>query len=63
MDVTIDWTDIQNKPSSTATQIDDSVGKAHTHNNKAVLDKFTESSGELNYDGEPIAALWTTKDW
>ena len=63
MDVTIDWTDIQNKPSSTATQIDDSVGKAHTHNNKAVLDKFTESSGELNYDGEPIATLWTTKDW
>lgn len=63
MDLTIQWDSIQGRPSSTPTQIDDSVGKAHAHSNKAVLDKFTEASGELLYGGETIASHWATKDW
>lgn len=63
MDLTIQWTAIQGRPSSTPAQIDDSVGKAHAHSNKAVLDKFTEASGELLYGGETIASHWATKDW
>ena len=63
MDLVIQWSSIQDGPSSSATQIDDAVGKAHAHSNKAVLDKFTESSGELLYSGEGIATSWATKDW
>ncbi len=63
MDLIVQWSSIQGRPSSTASQIDDTVGKAHAHNNKVVLDKLTEAGGELNYNGEPIAATWATKDW
>ncbi len=63
MDLVIQWASIQGRPSSSAAQIDDAVGKAHQHANKAVLDKFTEASGELLYDGEGIATSWATKDW
>ena len=63
MDFVIQWASIQGKPTSTVTQIDDAVGKAHTHNNKAVLDKFTEAGGELLYGGEGIATQWVSKDW
>ena len=30
------------------------INKAHTHTNKSVLDKFTENSGTLLYNGEEI---------
>lgn len=63
MDLVIQWSAIQGGPSSSATQIDDAVGKAHSHTNKAVIDKFTEVGGELLYGGEGIATSWATKDW
>ena len=63
MDITIQWDEVQGRPNSSVAQIDDAVGKSHQHTNKAVLDKFTEASGELKFAGEPIATMWTTKDW
>lgn len=63
MDVVIEWASIQDRPDSSVAQIDDSVGKAHSHANKAVLDKFTESEGRPLYAGQSIASTWTTKDW
>lgn len=63
MDLIIRWTDIQGRPESTPEQIDSTVGQAHTHNNKAVLDKFTEAGGVLLYGGEGIETQWATKDW
>ena len=32
----------------------------HTHENKEVLDKFTESDGALAFDGTPVASEWDT---
>lgn len=63
MDLVIQWASIQGRPNSSVAQIDDAVGKAHQHTNKEVLDKFTESGGELLYDGHGIATQWATKDW
>lgn len=64
MDVVIDWNYIQNGPSSTAAQIDTAVSQAHSHSNKAVLDKLSESAGgDLLYDGEGLKPQWVSKDW
>ena len=35
---------------------DDAVSKAHKHNNKSVLDKISETNGNLTYDGNEIKA-------
>ena len=39
---------------TTAAQVADAVGKAHTHANKATLDKLTEADGKLTFDGAEI---------
>ena len=39
---------------TTAAQVADAVGKAHTHANKATLDKLAEADGKLTYDGAEI---------
>ena len=45
---------------TTAAQIADAVGKAHTHANKTTLDKLAEADGKLTYDGSEIggASNW-----
>lgn len=63
LDVVVDWADIQNKPSSSVAQIDAAVSASHSHSNKVVLDKFTESGGQVLYDGSPIQANWETANW
>lgn len=63
MDVVLDWSDIQNAPTSSVAQIDNAVSLAHTHANKAVLDKFTESGGNVLYDGSGINPEWATNNW
>ena len=63
MDVVVTWESITGKPASTPSQIDSAVTQAHSHSNKTVLDKFTESEGELLYDGEPIRTSWDTDNW
>lgn len=37
-----------------AAQVADAVGKAHTHANKATLDKLAETDGKLTFDGAEI---------
>lgn len=39
---------------TTAAQVADAVGKAHTHANKTTLDKLAETNGKLTYDGAEI---------
>ncbi|TCJ01599.1 hypothetical protein [Cytobacillus praedii] len=41
--VNLDWNNISNRPSSSPAQIDNSVSKVHSHSNKTVLDKLTQS--------------------
>lgn len=63
LDVTVSWADIQGKPASSASQIDDAVSKRHAHSNKAVLDKFSEVAGKPYYDGEALASQWEQTAW
>lgn len=45
---------------TTAEQVADAVGKAHTHANKTTLDKLAEADGKLTFDGSEIggASNW-----
>lgn len=45
---------------TTAEQVADAVGKAHSHANKATLDKFGETDGKPTFDGSEIggASNW-----
>ncbi|MGF0038602.1 gp53-like domain-containing protein [Victivallis vadensis] len=46
---------------TTAAQVADAVGKAHTHANKTTLDKLAEADGKLTYDGAEIGGSGTVK--
>ena len=50
----VDWANVDNKPTSTAQQIDDAVAAAE-HLNRATLDKLGESAGALTYNGAAMA--------
>lgn len=63
MDVVLQWSSIQGRPNSTPAQIDTAVSQSHTHSNKAVLDKFSESAGQVLYNGNAIQANWETANW
>lgn len=60
LDLVLDWADITNKPEYTDSEgntitIQDALEKAHTHENKTVLDKFSESAdGKLEYNGNKV---------
>lgn len=43
IDVVLAWANIQNKPTSSVTNIDDAVAKRHAHSNAAILDATTAS--------------------
>lgn len=45
--VNLDWNNIFNRPTSTQSQIDNAVSKAHSHSNKDVLDKITQSGLDM----------------
>ena len=64
LDVVLEWDAIQGRPASTVTQIDDAVSKAHTHANKAELDKIGEDAqGNFQYNGAYIDANIAVSDW
>lgn len=44
----VDWSEIQNKPSSTITQIDDTVTNRHTHANLNLLQTYTNSNHDIS---------------
>lgn len=64
LDLVIDWSDIQNGPSSSVSDIDDAVAKRHEHNNKTELDKIGENAdGRLIYDGSLPVIAWNSVNW
>lgn len=66
MDVTVDWSDVQNRPSSSVANIDDAVTKRHAHANSATLDLLGNSAGALTYNGSPVdtkTVVWNTVNW
>ena len=57
MDVVLDWTGIEGRPTSTPQDIDAAVGKAHQHTNQAILNKITgdENQEKMLFNGKEIA--------
>jgi len=54
MDLILDWSNVQNKPTSTTADIDQAVADSHTHNNNAVLaatDASFTTTLQTTYDG------------
>lgn len=43
----IDWNEIKNKPSSDIVDIDNSVQQSHSHQNKELLDTYTQTNTDL----------------
>lgn len=55
----VNYSDIQGVPNVAIEAIEDAVEKVHEHNNKAVLDKFSENvDGEVEYNGSPLSVKW-----
>ena len=59
MDLVIGWADIQNKPSSSVSAIDQAVTDSHTHANSSVLAGISadNTSGNLVYNGVELGAF------
>jgi len=62
-DVVLQWSSIQNKPTSSVADIDDAVTKKHSHANKTELDKVGESGGYFTYNGSKPVIDWTSSAW
>jgi hypothetical protein len=64
LDVVIDWTDVQNRPTSAVADIDDAVAKRHDpHTNRAQIDKIGEDANAApTYDGDQLT-YWGTLNW
>lgn len=64
MDLVLQWSNISGRPTSTVSEIDDAVDKAHTHTNKLVLDKLTaDADGQLMYDGKHPKVQLDSNNW
>lgn len=64
LDVVLQWSNIQNKPSSSVADIDDAVSKKHSHTNKTVLDSLTtDVDGNLLVNGSLSRTGWDQVDW
>ena len=64
LDVVLSWANIQDKPTSSVTDIDDAVSKRHTHGNKTQLDKIDEDgNGHMTYNGSLPVTGWASTDW
>ena len=64
MDLVLEWSAIQNKPTSAVADIDDAVSKRHSHANKTQLDKVGEDGdGLLTYNGLLPKIAWDSTAW
>lgn len=64
MDMTYQWDHIQGRPNATVTQIDDTVSRRHSHNNKALLDKVSETPDNvLLYNGKAVPVAISVAEW
>ena len=62
MDVVLQWSNLQGKPTSSPTEIDEAVSASHTHANKALLDGLSSDSDGLMVNGNYVQS-WTTTNW
>ena len=64
MDLTLSWGGIVGRPTSSVAEIDDAVGKRHTHANAATLDKFSQDGdGQPTYNGANIHVYLSSDQW
>lgn len=63
LDVTVTWSSISGRPTSSAASIDSAVAASHSHSNKTQLDKVGESSGAPTYDGDPLVTAAASPAW
>lgn len=63
LDISVTWSSLAGKPTSTPAAIDAAVTASHTHANKTQLDKIGEANGELTFDGSPVNLHWTSTNW
>lgn len=64
LDVIVQWSEIEGRPSSTPAQIDNAVSLAHSHANKAVLDELSDTDNALHYRGERVGGVeWKSTNW
>ena len=63
LDLSLNWDNIVDGPTSSPAQIDAAVGNSHTHSNKSVLDALGDSEGALTYNGEIISAQIASAEW
>ena len=64
MDVVLQWANIQGRPTSSVAEIDDAVGKKHSHANAATLDKLGQDvDGQLTYEGKNLHVYLSSDQW
>jgi hypothetical protein len=63
LDVVLNWSSLQGKPTSTVAAIDAAVAASHTHTNSATLNALGVSSGNLTYNGTLPVSRWETAGW
>lgn len=64
LDMILNWSNIQGRPSSSSSAIDTAVANSHTHSNKTQLDKIGQNSdGFLTYDGSLPVIAWSNIAW
>ena len=64
LDLVLEWSAIQNKPTSAVADIDDAVAKKHSHSNKTQLDKIGEDGdGLMTYNGLLPKIAWDSTAW
>ena len=55
IDIDMSWQSVPGKPNSAVADIDDTITKVHTHNNKSTIDKIGEEDEHATFDGKKIA--------
>jgi hypothetical protein len=64
MDVILDWSNIQNRPTSSVSAIDAAVANSHTHSNMTQLGYIgQDGNGDFTYNGNPPRARLETTGW
>lgn len=64
LDLTLAWTSISGRPSSTPGQIDAAVANSHTHANLTQLNLIDQDGdGHMTYNGAPPKISWDTNAW
>ena len=63
MDVILQWSSLQGKPTSAVADIDDAVAKRHAHSNLPTLEKLSDPAGDLLYNGNYVDPVLRATDW